>query len=206
MTRLDMARLDRIKLNSVRPESDYADKPCLTVSPNNRFRGQSRHRQRRTLVNSSLSEKIRDAGGKAHNREQQCESHEGHATSEHLRLRDDYETAEGLSTHTVRPGARPSSTLMEGIKEDLFKLEVGRKQGLISQAEYDKNRLLIGGFSVRSSARCREPRGCRGLLQSDLSFRPVALGLRIDTCELAAALGAVRQTGSVPASTERFYE
>jgi hypothetical protein len=50
---------------------------------------------------------------------------------------DDYEPAEVLSSHSVRSAARPSSMLMEGIKEELFQLEVERKQGLISQAEYD---------------------------------------------------------------------
>ena len=48
------------------------------------------------------------------------------------------EPAEILSTPPVRPAARPSSMLMEGIKEELFQLEVERKQGIISQAEYEK--------------------------------------------------------------------
>ena len=51
---------------------------------------------------------------------------------------DNYEPADVLSTHPVRSATRPSSMLMEGIKEELFQLEVERKQGLISQAEYDK--------------------------------------------------------------------
>jgi hypothetical protein len=51
---------------------------------------------------------------------------------------DEYESAEILSTPPVRPAARPSSMLMEGIKEELFQLEVERKQGIISQAEYEK--------------------------------------------------------------------
>jgi hypothetical protein len=49
---------------------------------------------------------------------------------------DDYAPAEILSTPSVR--ARPSSMLMEGIKEELFQLEVERKQGQISQADYEK--------------------------------------------------------------------
>jgi hypothetical protein len=53
-------------------------------------------------------------------------------------MADEYEPAEILSTQPVRPAARPSSMLMEGIKEELFQLEVERKQGLISQAEYEK--------------------------------------------------------------------
>jgi hypothetical protein len=51
---------------------------------------------------------------------------------------DDYQPAQFLPAHTVRPAARPSSMLMEGIKEELFQLEVERKQGQISQAEYEK--------------------------------------------------------------------
>ncbi len=50
---------------------------------------------------------------------------------------DDYEDAE-VSSPTVRTSARSGSMLMEGIKEELFQLEVERKQGLISQAEYEK--------------------------------------------------------------------
>jgi hypothetical protein len=53
---------------------------------------------------------------------------------------DDYEPAEILTTHTVRPAAaaRPTSMLLEGLKEELFQLEVERRQGQISQAEYEK--------------------------------------------------------------------
>ena len=53
---------------------------------------------------------------------------------------DDYEPAEILATHTVRPSAtaRPTSMLLEGLKEELFQLEVERRQGQISQAEYEK--------------------------------------------------------------------
>ena len=53
---------------------------------------------------------------------------------------DDYEPAEvGISQTTRAPvAARPTSMLMEGIKEELFQLEVERKQGQISQAEYER--------------------------------------------------------------------
>jgi hypothetical protein len=53
---------------------------------------------------------------------------------------DDYEPAEIVAVGTSRSqnAGRPTSMLMEGIKEELFQLEVERKQGLISQAEYDK--------------------------------------------------------------------
>jgi hypothetical protein len=58
------------------------------------------------------------------------------STPSAMQEEDDYEPAEGLATH--RAPARPSSMLMEGIKEELFQLEVERKQGIISQAEYEK--------------------------------------------------------------------
>ncbi|MGB6402171.1 MAG: hypothetical protein WBF26_04945, partial [Candidatus Sulfotelmatobacter sp.] len=47
-------------------------------------------------------------------------------------LEDDYAPAE---TNTR---ARPTSMLLEGLKEELFQLEVERRQGQISQAEYEK--------------------------------------------------------------------
>jgi len=47
-------------------------------------------------------------------------------------LEDDYAPAE------VNPRARPTSMLLEGLKEELFQLEVERRQGQISQAEYEK--------------------------------------------------------------------
>jgi hypothetical protein len=54
-----------------------------------------------------------------------------------LHEEDDYEPAEILSTQPAR-SARSSSMLMEGIKEELFQLEVERKRGEITQAEYEK--------------------------------------------------------------------
>jgi len=52
---------------------------------------------------------------------------------------DDYEPA-AVSVLQSRSSAvaRPTSLLMEGIKEELFQLEVERKQGQISQADYEK--------------------------------------------------------------------
>ncbi|MFY9681359.1 MAG: hypothetical protein WBQ87_14705 [Candidatus Sulfotelmatobacter sp.] len=47
-------------------------------------------------------------------------------------LEDDFAPAE---TNTR---ARPTSMLLEGLKEELFQLEVERRQGQISQAEYEK--------------------------------------------------------------------
>ena len=54
-----------------------------------------------------------------------------------LQEEDDYEPAEILSSQTTR-APRSSSMLMEGIKEELFQLEVERKRGEITQAEYEK--------------------------------------------------------------------
>jgi hypothetical protein len=54
-----------------------------------------------------------------------------------LQEEDDYESSEAFSTQTVR-AARSGSMLMEGIKEELFQLEVERKRGEITQAEYEK--------------------------------------------------------------------
>lgn len=53
---------------------------------------------------------------------------------------EDYDAAEILTEAPVRTGAssRPSSMLLEGLKEELFQLEVERRQGQISQAEYEK--------------------------------------------------------------------
>jgi len=63
----------------------------------------------------------------------------GSSTSASMQEEDEYGSAEILATPT-RPAsaARPTSMLMEGIKEELFQLEVERKQGQISQAEYDQ--------------------------------------------------------------------
>ncbi len=51
---------------------------------------------------------------------------------------DDYAPAEVPASVGRGSVGRSSSKLMEGIKEELFQLEVERKQGLISQAEYEK--------------------------------------------------------------------
>ena len=52
---------------------------------------------------------------------------------------DDYETAPALSSAAGRSAVstRPTSMLLEGLKEELFQLEIERKQGQISQAEYE---------------------------------------------------------------------
>ncbi len=61
---------------------------------------------------------------------------EGSAISD-LQEEVDFEAAEIPTLQTART-ARSSSMLMEGIKEELFQLEVERKRGEISPAEYEK--------------------------------------------------------------------
>jgi hypothetical protein len=56
---------------------------------------------------------------------------------------DDFEPAEAVASVPLRAQARPTSMLMEGIKEELFQLEVERKQGQISQAEYEKAKAAL---------------------------------------------------------------
>ncbi len=54
---------------------------------------------------------------------------------------DDFEPAAAIP---ARPnGARSTSMLMEGIKEELFQLEVERKQGQISQADYESAKAAL---------------------------------------------------------------
>ncbi|MFZ0420837.1 MAG: hypothetical protein WAM04_22240 [Candidatus Sulfotelmatobacter sp.] len=56
---------------------------------------------------------------------------------------DDYEPAEAVAPSASRAPTRPTSMLMEGIKEELFQLEVERKQGQISPAEYEKAKAAL---------------------------------------------------------------
>jgi hypothetical protein len=53
---------------------------------------------------------------------------------------DDYAPSEILAGRTVSPAAagRPASALLDALKEELFQLEVERRQGQISQSEYEK--------------------------------------------------------------------
>jgi len=68
------------------------------------------------------------AGGKA--------SSSARATQEE----DEYGGAEILPAPTAQPraAARPASALLDALKEELFQLEVERRQGQISQPEYEK--------------------------------------------------------------------
>jgi hypothetical protein len=52
------------------------------------------------------------------------------------------EDFEPVAMSTTRP-QRPASMLMEGIKEELFQLELERQQGQISQAEYQKAKAAL---------------------------------------------------------------
>jgi len=57
---------------------------------------------------------------------------------------DEYEPVEaGIVEATRAHDARHASTLMEGIKEELFQIEVERKQDQISQAEYEKAKAAL---------------------------------------------------------------
>ncbi len=67
----------------------------------------------------------------------------GSSISAAMQEEDDYAPAEVPASVGRGPVARSSSMLMEGIKEELFQLEVERKQGLISQAEYEKARSAL---------------------------------------------------------------
>jgi hypothetical protein len=57
-----------------------------------------------------------------------------------LQEEDDYAPSEIPTAGAARAAttSRPSSMLLEGLKEELFQLEVERRQGQISQAEYEK--------------------------------------------------------------------
>ena len=56
-----------------------------------------------------------------------------------MREEDDYEPAEIQAPAPVRGAAsHPASMLLEGVKEELFQLEIEQRQGKISQAEYGR--------------------------------------------------------------------
>jgi hypothetical protein len=56
---------------------------------------------------------------------------------------DDFEPLAAASNPTRAAGPRSTSMLMEGIKEELFQLEVERKQGQISQADYESAKAAL---------------------------------------------------------------
>jgi len=52
---------------------------------------------------------------------------------------DDFPATEVLSARTLpSASARPASALLDALKEELFQLEVERRQDQISQSEYEK--------------------------------------------------------------------
>jgi len=55
---------------------------------------------------------------------------------------ENFEASELVPVSAARP-QRPTSMLLEGIKEELFQLEVDRKQGEITQAEYDQAKAAL---------------------------------------------------------------
>jgi hypothetical protein len=59
-----------------------------------------------------------------------------------LQEEEDYESLEALPAQAGR-SVHPGSMLMEGIKEELFQLEVERKRGEISQADYEKAKAAL---------------------------------------------------------------
>jgi hypothetical protein len=63
----------------------------------------------------------------------------GSSKASAMQEEDEFAPAEILATHTARSAtARPTSILLEALKEELFQLEVERRQGQISQTEYEK--------------------------------------------------------------------
>jgi len=59
----------------------------------------------------------------------------GHGPAHHEEEDDEYAPAPALAAST--PAARPASKLLDALKEELFQLEVERRQGQISQSEYE---------------------------------------------------------------------
>jgi hypothetical protein len=59
-------------------------------------------------------------------------------------IEDEYEPATLPPVRTIRaPSTNSTSMLMEGIKEELFQLEIERKQGQIAPAEYEKAKAAL---------------------------------------------------------------
>jgi hypothetical protein len=53
-------------------------------------------------------------------------------------IEDDYSPAEVLATRPATSAARPATALLDALKEELFQLELERRQGQISKEEYEK--------------------------------------------------------------------
>jgi len=68
---------------------------------------------------------------------------------------DDYEPAETLAAQAVRSASaqRPTSMLLDALKEELFQLEVERSQGKLSQAEYEQAKSALNQTLERALKR-----------------------------------------------------
>jgi hypothetical protein len=67
----------------------------------------------------------------------------GSSSPSAMQEEDDYEPAETPTSRPATSGRRPTSMLLEGLKEELFQLEVERRQGQISQSEYEKTKSAL---------------------------------------------------------------
>jgi hypothetical protein len=67
----------------------------------------------------------------------------GTAVSGAMLEEDGYTIAEVVAKDTSRTPTRRKSLLMEGLKEELFQLEVERRQSELSQEDYDKARAAL---------------------------------------------------------------
>jgi hypothetical protein len=67
----------------------------------------------------------------------------GTAVSGAMLEEDGYTIAEVVAKDTARTPTRRKSLLMEGLKEELFQLEVERRQSELSQEDYDKARAAL---------------------------------------------------------------
>jgi hypothetical protein len=67
----------------------------------------------------------------------------------------DYQPADASILEAARAhgAARLSSVLMDGIKEELFQIEVERRQGQISQTEYEKAKAALDKTLARALRR-----------------------------------------------------
>jgi len=62
----------------------------------------------------------------------------------------------GAASPPPQPQASPSSMLLEGLKEELFQLEVEHKQGRISQQEYEKTKAALDQTLQRALRRAAQ--------------------------------------------------
>jgi hypothetical protein len=70
-------------------------------------------------------------------------SEDAHASFEEVEVAMREARPSQVRPQPTRPQASPSSMLLEGLKEELFQLEVEHKQGRISQQEYEKSKAAL---------------------------------------------------------------